>query len=298
MHVTLRQLQIFEAVARHEHFTRAAEELHLTQPSVSIQMRQLSEAVGLPLFEQFGRRVRLTDVGRELYLTCREMNDAWTRFEATCSDYKGVRRGRLKMAMVTTAKYIIPRMLGPFCEHYPGIDVEMSLLNRDQVLDRLNDNLDELYVMSMPPADSNLEVVPFLPNPLVVVAPTSFHSAESAALSLADLRAERFIMREDGSGTRMAVNEYLERHRLSLSVRMTLGSNEAIKQAVAGGMGLSILSRHVLGHAPGQEGLKELAVKDFPLERAWYVLFRKERRLSLIAKTFLEYLLSESGRLV
>lgn len=298
MHITLRQLQIFEAVARHEHFTQAAKQLHLTQPSVSIQMRQLAEAIELPLFEQIGRQVRLTDAGRELYQTCRELNDVWARFEVACSEYKGVRRGKLKVAMVTTAKYIIPRMLGPFCNQFPDVDVEMSLLNRNQVLDRLKENLDELYVMSMPPEANTLKIVPFLSNPLVVIAPTDFHHAKPSWLTLEDLSKARFIMREEGSGTRMAVNEYLATHHITLSVRMTLGSNEAIKQAVAGGMGLSILSRHVLGHAPAAEGLKELHVRDFPLEREWYVLFRKERRLSLVAKMFLNYLISEAERMI
>jgi DNA-binding transcriptional LysR family regulator len=295
MHVTLRQLQIFEAVARSEHFSRAAEQLHLTQPSVSIQMRQLSEAIGLPLFEPVGRRVRLTQVGQELYQTCREMTDAWARFEVTCSDYKGVRRGHLRLSMVTTAKYVIPRMLGPFCERYPGIDIELGLLNRDQVLERLKDNLDELYIMSLPPADESFEVIPFLDNPLVVVAPLGYSYSRPPPLRLLDLVAERFIMREEGSGTRMAVDDYLAKQRISLRVRMTLGSNEAIKQAVAGGMGLSILSRHVLGHPPANEGLKELAVEHFPLERAWYVLYRRARPLSLIATTFLHFLLRETG---
>lgn len=294
MHVTLRQLQIFEAVARHQHMGRAAEQLHLTQPSVSIQMRQLAEAIGLPLFEPVGRRIRLTEVGQELYRTCRELTETWSRFEAACSDYKGVRRGRLRVAMVTTAKYVIPRMLGPFCERYPGIDVEMGLHNRDQVLERLRDNLDELYVMSMPPADESCEVIPFAGNPLVVVAPTGYDYPHRPPLLLGDLAGERFIMREEGSGTRMAVDQHLARQRVCLNVRMTLGSNEAIKQAVAGGMGLSILSRHVLGQLPAAEGLKELAVEQFPLERAWYVLYRKGRPLSLVARTFLAYLLGDS----
>lgn len=294
MHVTMRQLQIFEAVARHQHMRRAAEQLHLTQPSVSIQMRQLAEAVGLPLFEPVGRRIRLTEAGQELYRTCREISDAWSRFEAVCSDYRGVRRGRLRVSMVTTAKYVIPRMLGPFCERYPGIEVELGLFNRDQVLERLRDNLDELYVMSMPPADESFEVIPFAGNPLVVVAPAGYAYPHPPPLLLGDLTGERFIMREEGSGTRMAVDQHLARQRVSLNVRMTLGSNEAIKQAVAGGMGLSILSRHVLGHLPAAEGLKELAVEHFPLERAWYVLYRKGHPLSLVARTFLEYLLGES----
>lgn len=293
MHVTMRQLQIFETVARLQHMRRAAEQLHLTQPSVSIQMRQLAEAIGLPLFEPVGRRIRLTEVGQELYRTCRDMTETWNRFEAVCSDYKGVRRGRLRVAMVTTAKYVIPRMLGPFCERYPGIDVELGLFNRDQVLERLRDNLDELYIMSMPPEDESFEVIPFAGNPLVVVAPAGHAYPHPPPLLLRDLAGERFIMREEGSGTRMAVDQHLARQRVSLNVRMTLGSNEAIKQAVAGGMGLSILSRHVLGHLPAAEGLKELTVEHFPLERAWHVLYRRGRPLSLVARTFLAYLLGE-----
>ena len=282
--LTLRQLEIFEAVARVGNFTRAAEVLHLTQPSVSMQVKSLADAVGHPLFEQIGRQVRLTSQGRALYDTCRELGAIWSRFEAQVDDEAALRRGLLRISVVTTAKYFMPRALGEFCRRHPGIDVELDVQNRDGILGRLRDNLDDFHIMSTPPSDWAIEAEPFFDNPLVLLAPAGFR-APRGAYGLRELSGERILLREPGSGTRMAVDEYLARHRLRLPRRMTLGSNEAIKEAVAGGLGIAILSRHALTKADLAE-LRILHARDFPLHGVWHIVHWQGKHFSAVAEAF------------
>ncbi len=291
---TLRQLQIFEAVARHASFTRAAEVLHLTQPSVSIQVKSLAESVGRPLFEQSGRRVRLTDVGRLLYDTCTEFSALWSRFEAAVDDVGALRRGHLRVSVVTTAKYFLPKALGQFCRLHPGIEVELDVQNRDGILGRLRDNLDDFHVMSAPPRDWPIEAEPLMENPLVLIAPADF-APPRGRYSLADLAGERFLLRETGSGTRMALEEYLARKRIRLANRMTLGSNEAIKQAVAGGMGLAVLSRHALTESDLRE-VRVLKAQDFPLGGVWHIVHWRDKHLPAAAQAFLGFLRTHAVR--
>jgi LysR family transcriptional regulator, low CO2-responsive transcriptional regulator len=252
---TLHQLKVFEAVARHSSFTRAAEELFLTQPTVSMQVKQLSKSVGLPLFEQVGKR---------LYL-----------------------------AVVTTAKYVVPRLLGPFCQRYPGIDVSLTVNNHEWVLGSLADNRDDLYILSQLPEDMDVKVYPFLENPLVVLAQRNHPLAHERNIPLKRLAEEPFIMREPGSGTRKAVQKLFDEHALQLKVKLDLGSNEAIKQAIAGGLGISVLSLHTLALEGHNSQLTILDVEGFPIERQWYVIYPSGKQLSVIARTFYDYLLNE-----
>lgn len=291
MNVTLRQLAIFARVAETGSFTRAAEQLHLTQPAVSQQLRQLAEVVGEPLLETVGRRSYLTDAGKALLATWEGMERQWQDFEEELQAMRGLHSGVLRLAVVSTAKYFIPRVLGPFCARYPGIDVRLEVANRDQVVQRIAENLDDLYVMTRPPEGLELETRPFLDNPLVPIAAASHPLARRRRLSLADLEGERFIMREPGSGTRIAVEEFLAAHDARLNVRMELGSNEAIKQAVAGGLGFSILSRHTLHRDPAQEDdVVILPVAGFPLHTRWQVVYLRQKRLSRAAQAFLALL--------
>lgn len=290
---TLHQLKVFEAVARHSSFTRAAEELFLTQPTVSMQVKQLSKTVGLPLFEQVGKKLFLTAAGKELYATCQDIFQRLTEFEIAIADLKGLKQGTLRIAVVTTAKYVIPRILGPFCQRYPGIDISLTVTNHQYVLDSLASNRDDLYILSQLPDDSDAEVHPFMENPLVVLAPRSHPLALEKDIPLARVAEEPFIMREPGSGTRKAIQKLFDEHGLPLKVKLDLGSNEAIKQAIAGGMGLSVLSKHTLA----LEGLKNqlivLDVEGFPIERYWYVVHPSGKQLSAIAQAFFDYLLNE-----
>ena len=296
IHATLHQLKVFEATARHGSFTRAAEELFLTQPTVSMQVKQLTKAVGLPLFEQVGKRLYLTDAGRELFGTCQEIFNKLEQLEMKVADLKGMKQGRLKLAVITTAKYFMPRLLGPFCQQYPGIDVSLMVTNHERVIDRLSNNQDDLYVMSQLPENLEVNAHQFLDNPLVVIAPKTHPLAQEKNISLKRLAEEVFIMREPGSGTRRAFQKLLDEHRLNVKVRLELGSNEAIKQAIAGGLGLSVLSRHALTAETVGE-LTVLDVEEFPIPRQWYVVYLAGKQLSVVASTFLDYLQSEAGKI-
>ena len=289
MHVTLRQLQVFEAVARLGSFSRAGEEIHVTQPAVSKQIRQLQEEVGMPLLEQVGRKVCLTDAGRELLAACSEWLDTWNRFEQSIADMKGLKQGRLRIAVVTTAKYFMPRVLGPFCTEYPGIDVTLEVINRNRLLERLGHNEDDLYVMGVPPDGWEIESQPLMENNLVVIAPRGHRLAARRRIPFAKLAAETFIAREEGSGTRMTVERVFAERGVHFRVRMELGSNEAIKQAVAGGLGLAVLSQNTLGDLAAEE-LAVLDVTGFPVRRSWYVVWPRGKQLSVVAGTFVDFL--------
>lgn len=294
-HATLHQLKIFEVVARNLSFTRAAEELHLTQPTVSIQMKQLTDIVGLPLLEQVGKRIFLTEAGRELLAVCHNLFDGLSRFEMIISDMKGVKTGKLRLGVITTAKYFVPRLLGPFCDRYPGIEVSLKVTNRERLLQRLIDNEDDLYILGQPPEHMDIWVEPFLDNPLVVLAPHNHALAGKKHISAERIAREPFLMRESGSGTRLATEKFFNERGLPINVRMELGSNEAIKQAVAGGLGVAVLSAHTLALEKSGDELAVLDVEGFPIMRQWHVAYSTGKQLSVVARTFLEFLQQESG---
>jgi DNA-binding transcriptional LysR family regulator len=292
---TLHQLKVFEAAARHGSFTRAAEELFLTQPTISMQIKQLTKSVGLPLFEQVGKRLYLTEAGRELFATCRQIFETMDKFQMTVADLKGLKQGQLKLAVITTAKYIIPRLLGPFCQLYPGIDISLQVTNHELILDRMMNNLDDLYIMSQIPDHFDVNFQPFLENPLVVFAPANHPLAKEKNIPIERLGEERFIMREPGSGTRSAVQSLFEKHGVKVKVKLELGSNEAIKQAIAGGLGISVLSRHTLLTDAAEFSI--LDVQNFPIKRDWYMVYPAGKQLSIIAHTYYEYLLDAAKKI-
>ena len=295
MHATLRQLQIFEAIVRNGGVSAAARELHCTQPTVSIQLKQLAEQVELPLFKDNGRNPRLTEAGDALYQACRLMSDSWSDFEAKINDLKGLRKGRLRLGVVSTAKYFIPRLLGPFCKNYPGIDVHIEVANRERIVDRLREGLDDLTFMSRPPEDMLLNIRPFMDNPLVLVAAKTHPFSRKKLVMLNELANERMLLREIGSGTRMAIDEFFSRGHIQLSVRMEIGSNEAIKQAVAGDLGISIISRHALRDSAG---LVEVNCEGLPIHSTWNIVSLNDRPLSLIGQRFVDYLLDDGMQLL
>ncbi|AFY41504.1 LysR family transcriptional regulator [Nostoc sp. PCC 7107] len=293
---TLHQLKVFEAAARHGSFTRAAEELFLTQPTVSMQIKQLTKSVGLPLFEQVGKRLYLTEAGRELFATCRQIFETIAQFEMKVADLKGLKQGQLRLAVITTAKYFIPRLLGPFCQRYPGIDISLQVTNHEKIIERMTQNLDDLYIMSQVPEHLDVNCEPFLDNPLVVFAPVNHPLAKEKNIPIQELNNQPFIMREPGSGTRRAVQNLLEEHEIKVNVKLELGSNEAIKQAIAGGLGISVLSRHTLLSDASEFSI--LDVQHFPIKRAWYMVYPAGKQLSIVARTYYEYLLDAAKTFV
>lgn len=289
MNATFRQLRLFLALAERGSITAAAEVCHVTQPTVSMQLRELADAVGLPLYEQIGKRLHLTAAGEALAETARRMLDEWLDFEQGINAMKGLEQGRLRVALVSTAKYFVPRLLGSFCREHPNIEIALEVLNRDGVVARLRENRDDLYIMSMPPENLDLEKHAFLDNPLVLIAPEG-HRLKGQRLKLTDLSDERFILRERGSGTRLACDAHFARSAFVPAVRLELGSNEAIKQAVAGGLGLAVISRHALAARPANDQLTILEVAGFPLQSRWFTLYPRGKRLSPVAAVFLEHL--------
>jgi DNA-binding transcriptional LysR family regulator len=287
---TLVQLRSFEAAARLGGVGKAAQALHLAQPTVSTQLRELSEAVGLRLFEPEGRGLRLTEEGELLLQAARDVFERWRRFEEEAAALRGLARGRLRVAAVTTAEYFLPALLGAFARRYPGIEIELAVENRDAVVRRFERGDDELAVMMFPPEHLPIEVRPFLENPLVVIAPRGHPLAKRSRLRLQDLAHEPRLTREIGSGTRRATDAFLADKGIEWPAQMALGSNEAIKHAVAAGLGLAVLSRHTLGSRPARDGLVELKVAGFPVKRLWQVVWRRDRTPSRPARAFLDSL--------
>jgi LysR family transcriptional regulator, low CO2-responsive transcriptional regulator len=289
-HATLRQLQVFEAIYRLGSFTRAAEELFLTQPTVSMQIRKLTDVLGLPLFEHVGRNVEPTEAGRELYDASRKMFETLSNLEMKIADLKGMRRGRLRISVVTTAKYLAPEMLGEFSRMFPGIELVLKVTNRHNIIERMHANEDDLYIMGQAPKnDLEVEAHVFSPNPLVVMAPRDHHLVGKKNVSLEEIADEPNIIREPGSGIRDITYRTFEARGLKPNVRMELGSNEAIKHAIAGGLGISVLSLYTLTLEGTDGPVAILDVEGFPILRNWYIVYPKGKELSLVAKTFLSF---------
>lgn len=294
MHVTLRQLNVFAAVARHLSFTRAAEELHLTQPAVSMQVKQLEESVGLALFEQMGKRISLTEAGTELYATSRSIAEQLRETEAIMQSLKGLRRGRLRVAVASTANYFATRLLAGFVKQYPGITFSLDVTNRKGLLRALEANETDLVIMGRPPEELDLVAEAFMENPLVVIAPGDHELArQTAPIPSARLQQEAFVVREIGSGTRIAMERYFSQRGERLQTTMELSSNEAIKRAVEAGLGLGIVSIHTLELELETKRLAILQAEGFPILRHWHLVYRRGKRLSPVALAFHDFVFSE-----
>ncbi|MCY0873109.1 MAG: LysR family transcriptional regulator [Acidithiobacillus caldus] len=293
--ITFRQLQVFLAVSHHRSFTKAADALFLAQPTVSLQMKKLGEIVGLPLFEQIGKEIRLTDAGQDLYTACREIFAIVENLETQIADRKGIRRGRLRLGVVTTDKYIAPELLAAFGQQFPGIQFSMTVSNRDEIIRRIQDSEDDLYVMGQVPTDEvAVEATPFAWNPLTVMVPRGHPLTRlGRPVPLAAIAEAPFLIREPGSGTRHAYLRLFAEKDLRPNITMELSSNEAIKHAIASGLGISILSIHSLA-LEGTEGPVEvLDAEGFPILRKWYLVYPLDRVLSLTAQKFMEFTIAQ-----
>ena len=298
MHLTLRQLKVFEAVARHLNYTRAAEELHLTQPAVSMQVKQLEESLGVAFFEQLGKRIHLTEAGQELLGYARTITQQLDELEGVLNRMKGLSGGRLRISVATTANYFIPTLLGSFSRRYPDVTVSLDVTNRETLLRQLTENTVDLVVMGQPPVEADVKAQIFMDNPLVVVAPPSHPLAKEKKIPLARLQEETFLVRESGSGTRIAMERFFNERGMRLKTGMEVGSNEAIKQSVQAGLGLGLLSRATIEQELALKRLAVLAVAEFPIMRHWYVVHRRGKRLSAVAEAFKQFMLKESADLI
>lgn len=289
-HATLHQLRIFHAVAQNGSFARAAEALHLSPPTLSLQVKQLSETVGQPLFEQLGKKIFLTAAGHLLAEACADIESRMERLTEDLSALQGVERGSLRLAILTTVKYTVPKLLGGFCAAHPGIEVAMFVGNREALLQRLVSNQDDLFIMGQPPEQLDVISEPFADNPLVLVAPPGHPLVGKKRIAPERLRNEPFILREPGSGTRLTSEKFFAGHGITLQNRLEVGSNEAIKQTVAGGLGLAVLSAHTVTAELALGELVQLDVKGFPLIRQWHVVVPRGKRLSAAALAFKAWL--------
>jgi len=297
-HGMLPQLAVFEAVARLSSFTKAADELHLAQPTVSAQIKKLADNLQIPLFEQIGKRIYLTPAGENLYKGCQLLFTTLSDIEESLSDLRGLEHGRLRLAVSTTGKYFVPRLLAEFVKLHPAIEVSLQIHNRNTLIDRLSRNEDDLYVFSNPPNNFEIVTQPILPNPMVVFAREDHPLAHEKKISIEQLKNEKFIMREPGSGTRMVAYEAFDHHGLEPRVQMELSTNEAIKQAILAGLGISILSQYTLGLDTFEPRLSILNVQDFPIEKQWQFVYPVGKQTSSVSRAFMDFVRKEAPTLI
>lgn len=297
-HGTLPQLSVFEAVARLGSFTKAAEELFMAQPTVSVQMKKLADTVGLPLIEQVGKRIRLTDAGRILHESCLQMFGTLAGAERRLADLRGLEAGRLQLAVSTTGEYFAPRVLAEFVKRHPGVEVSLQIQNRSALLERMSGNLDDLYIFAGMPEGRDIASYPLLPNPVVPFAHADHPLARKKNIPFARFAEEPFLIREPGSGARAMVLDIFGTHGCEPRIRMELSNNEAIKQAIIAGLGVSIMSRYTLGLDVPHDQVAVLDVTGFPVDNPWVMVHPAGKQLSLVARAFLDFMLAESRTLV
>jgi DNA-binding transcriptional LysR family regulator len=298
LRLTLRQLEVFEAVAHHLSYSRASETLHLTQPAVSIQIKQLEEAVGMPLFEQLGKKIYLTEAGQELRRYCRNITQQLQEAETVFEEMKGMRRGKLAISVASTAGYFMPFVLAQFNKRFPEVAITLNVSNREVLLQELAQNAMDFAIMGRPPDGQGLDFTPFLENPLVVIAPPDHPLAKEKNIPLSSIQQEIFIAREQGSGTRSATERFFAEKGIKLTTGTEMSKNESIKQAVQAGMGLSILSLNTVMLELEAKRLAVLDVESFPIQRRWYLVHRTGKRLPGVAQAFKEFMLNEAAGLL
>ena len=296
LHVTLRQFQVFESAARHLSFSKAAKELHLSQPGVSMQIKQLEEAVGRPLFEQLGKKLFLTEVGREVLRASQAIAQQLVDLEDTLDDLRGLKQGALTVGVVSTVSNFAIRLISQFRQEHPEVRITLDVVNREQLLGQLANNEVDLALMGQPPAGHDLESAPFMENPLVVIAPLNHPLAKQRHIPLERIAEEDFVAREAGSGTRIATEAFFQSHGLALRAAMEMNKNEAIKQAVEAGLGLSVVSRHTVTLELAARRLTTLDVEGFPIKRQWHLVHRQNKHFSLAASAFAQFVLTQAQR--
>lgn len=297
-HVTLRQLRVFLAAARHMNFSRAAEELHLTQPAVSTQLKELAAAAGLPLFERIGRRTYLTPAGEEMLHCARAIAERLREADEALARLKGVTGGRLNVAVISAGDYFFPRVLAAFGARHPGVTFNLTVHNREGLLRHLAENLTDLAVMVRPPRDTDTVAIPFAPHPYVIVAAPDHPLARARQIPRAALNHERFVQREHGSDTWNSMREVFGRQFPRLNIAMQIQSTETIKQAVLAGFGIAFLSAHTLALDLRAGNLVVLDVQGFPAILHWYLVHNRAKRLPPVAAAFKEYLLHDGAALI
>jgi len=298
MNVTLRQLQVFEAVARHLNYTQAAVELHLTQPAVSMQIKQLEGNLGINLFDQVGKRTYLTEAGMEMFHYSRVIAQQLNEADEVLEQLKGVQRGHLTISVASTANYFATRLLAEFAKNHESTTFSLDVTNRASLLQQLENNEPDLVIMGRPPADRDLLAEVFMDNPLLIIASLDHPLVGQKNIPLERLQKETFVVREQGSGTWNAMQRFFAEHQVELTSGMEMTSNEAIKQAVEAGLGLGIVSIHTLALELETKRLAVLDVQSFPILRHWYLVHRNGKRLSPVAEAFRQFVFEKAPSLI
>jgi DNA-binding transcriptional LysR family regulator len=292
--LTLRQFRVFEAVARNLSFSRAAEELHLSQPAVSMQIRGIEAILGMPLTEQLGKKIFLTDAGREVLYASQAITARLDDLQHNLAQLRGLDSGNLRLAVTSTVNAVATGILARFRGSHPGVAVHLDVSNRAEVLDLLASNRIDLAIMGQVPAELGLSATRFMDNPLVVIAPPGHPLTGKRKVTLERVAAESFLVREAGSGTRAAMERFFAAQGLEIRSSMEMSSNEAIRQAVQAGLGLGILSRQTLEMELALKRLAVMNVEGFPIMRHWYVVHRADKRLSPVAQAFKSFVLGSA----
>ncbi len=294
LNFTFRQLKVFESAARHLSYTRAAKELHLSQPGVSMQIKQLEETIGLPLFEQIGKKMHLTHAGREIYAYSQSIGHLLDEAEIVLEELKGGSSGTLTISVATTASHFATRLLADFSQRYENVTIKLDITNRESLHRQLANNEPDLVIMGQPPEGVEVESEAFMVNPLVMIAPARHHFANERNIPLQHFKDANFVVRENGSGTRGAIQRFFDEHGVNFQTGIEMSSNEAIKQAVEAGLGLGIVSIHTLELELETQRLVILNVMDFPIKRHWHIVQRSGKRLTPVAQAFKQFVLDEA----
>jgi DNA-binding transcriptional LysR family regulator len=293
--VTLRQLRTFKTVADVASFSLAAQRLKLSQPSVSYQVKELEETLGLPLLDRLGKRVQLTEAGTILYGYARRMLDTLDEVSVELEEMRGIQRGSLRVGASTTVGiYLLPAALGAFKKLHPGLVISLEIGSRARVQEQVLRNELDLAVVGPASKDADLAIIPFLSDELVVVAPAGHPLASRRKLTLKDLADQPFIMREASSGSRWSLEKEARKAGAKLSVAMELGSNGAIKHAVESGLGLAVISRYAAALEFSSGRLVELDVRGFPIRRDWHIVHLRRRKLPASVHAFIDFLKATS----
>jgi len=297
-HATLRQLKVFEAVARLLSFSRAAEELHLTQPAVSTQVRKLEDHAGNTLFEQFGKKVYLTAAGTELLQLSRAIIQQFEAAENAMLQFKGISGGKLNVGVISAGDYFFPRLLVEFAGRHRGVTLNFTVHNREGLLTHIAENLTDLAIMVRPPTDLDTLNQPFAPHPYVIIATPTHPLVGVKGVPLKRLIREPFVVRERASDTWHSMEEGFGAALSEINIAMEIRSTETIKQAVIAGMGVSFVSAHTISQELRAGSVRVLDVQGFPLMLNWYVVHRRGKRLPPVAQAFKDFLLNDGTALI
>ena len=293
LRMTLRQMQVFQAVCESRSYSRAAEEMSLTQPAVSLQIRQLEELIGQPLFDYVAKKLYLTEAAEALLRASSEIFGRLEALDMQLSDLQGSLQGQLNLAVESSAKYFVPHLFAAFKRQYPEVNLQLVVVNHAQAVRRLSANRDDLLIMSQVPSDMSLEFLPFLDNPIIAVAPPDHPLAGQGTLALQDLCAYPLLVREQGSGTRKAIEDYCHQKRAHFQQTIELGSMESQREGVIAGLGIALLSRHAVRRELDNGVLLELPVTELPLMRSWCLVHPRGKYLSPVAQTFFAFIRSQ-----